>query len=180
MESKDKKEIEQALKIGASKSFIYENYSQRLDNVELTKFLASRPGLEIKKKLRPLNIFLIILWSIIFLAELLSLFDEFILEGVIFSTITGYILLRVARFDGNIYLSSSFWGLWGIIYSLGSSLYLADQDLADPDLVLAFWSIGIIYVIIALTSYIIRKLAFPYYKWFTPKKDERGNFRYEK
>lgn len=177
-----KKEILMHLKTGKTKNEIYEKYCLKSDDQMLRKILASRPSPNIKNGNKIIHKIICSIWILIFIMELLGLID--LVNGldirVIFSlAVTTYILIQLLRFNGNAFLPSMVWLIYGIINSVKEINTLSMHDIDYDAIVIA----TCIYILVALITIgltsIVRKNVFGHYQWFKPKLDNTNKIIFQ-
>lgn len=175
LSSADKKRIDQALKDGAQKHELLLEFSTVYDQDILRRHLASRPTKADRYDLRFLNPILLVLLVPFILVEILGHIADFEPLSIVQIAVSIYIAFRVRHLDGDIYLPSMIWAVFGILNLLRETGKDPSFTLTDPLVqAILIWMVGI-----AVVSWMIRRIAFSHYDWFKPRKDSSGNYLFE-
>jgi hypothetical protein len=178
-----KSEIIKGLKNGKSKDELYEEYSQTMDDNLLRRALASTPSTELKEKFRTLNktvCWILILFFALELLGSLESFDNFDLKGLFSLAISAYLIIQLWKFNGDVYLPTIFWLIWGMLNSV-KELSRLPKDEPDYQFLLVFsWCYGLILFVVIVMIWVIRKNVFAYYNWFKPALDDSNRIVFQK
>ncbi|EPR73620.1 hypothetical protein ADIWIN_1257 [Winogradskyella psychrotolerans RS-3] len=182
MTEKDiKREIVNKISQGDSKTVIYNNYKDRMDDENLRRFLATRPSYILWKKFKKSHLLLSIIWAFYLLFELIVIFDlliQFNIVTFISLLLSIYITINIWKFDGRFFLLGILWFVVTIFRSFNELGSVLIND--DYKFVLVFILIYTSILTLGIyLMYAIRKHVFYYIKWFKPILNEEGEVQYE-
>lgn len=175
--------IVEQLKQGKSKLEIYNELEAYSQNKNLRRILASIPTKLERKNNRILHKLISFLWIILFITELMTLFDfyiQFDIKALISFAITTYLMTQIFRFNGDILLPSTIWLGWAILNFIMELLELPKSDPDFEIVLIVGWVYMVIFAIAITLTLILRNRVFGYYKWFRPKTTSNGQPMFQK
>jgi hypothetical protein len=139
-EQEIKSEIIEKLNQGTSKSILYNEFKDKINDESLRKILASRPSYELKFK--KAHLIISIIWGFFILLELIGTLDlivSFSIKYFISLILSIYITINIWKFDGRFFLPGIIWFVFTIFnsYSELNSIYEHDSDY-DIILIISF------------------------------------------
>lgn len=170
------------LKKGKSKTEIYEEFSPTSVDKELRRILASRPSQNTGKSQRIIHKVICWIWILIFIAELLGLFDLFVnfdIKVLASFAITTYLLIQLWKFNGDVFLPSIIWLIWGMFNNLQELINLPKDDIDYDAIIIISWSYMLIMIVAIGLTYLVRKNVFSYYNWFKPAIDNKNQIVFQ-
>lgn len=181
-EQKIKSEIAKKLNQGVSKSTLYNQFKDEINDESLRKILASRPSYDLKLKFKTSHLILSIIWAFFILVELLGLVDltvSFDIKLLLSLGISLYITINIWKFDARFLLPGIIWFVFTIFnaFSELNSFYQYDSDY-DMILMISM-AYSLILAVGIYLMYTIRKNVFSYYNWFQPVLNPENEMQYE-
>lgn len=176
-----KAEIITKINKGISKSDLYAQFKDDINDRTLRKLLASRPSYTLKKKYKNTYILLFIIWGLFILLELLGIFDlimSFNIKTLISLSVSLFLAFKIWDFDGRFLIPGIIWFGLSII---NAYLQLDSANIGDSDygiILIVLFVYTILLSIGIYLMYILKKNVFYYYKWnqLIQKPDENINF----
>ncbi len=182
-EKEIKSEITEKLKQGTSKSFLYDQFKDKIKDEALRRILASSPTYEQRLKFKIMHLILSIIWGLFILLELIGILDfiiSFDIKLVFSMIISIYITINIWKFDGRFFIPGIVWFAITILYSFFeiNSIY---QDDPYYNLILIITSgYSLILVVGIYLMHHIKKNVFSYLKWFQPTLNRDDEIQFEK
>lgn len=183
-EKEIKSEINEKLNQGTSKSILYDQFKNEINDELLRKFLAYRPSYELKLKFKKMHLILSIIWGIFILLEIIGLLDVFVsfdIKTVFSLCISIYIAFHIWNFDGRYLLPGIIWFVFTIFNLFRELNSVFEYDAANYGAILVITCIySLILVVGIYLMYYIRKNVFSYFEWFQPLLNQDGEIQFEK
>lgn len=191
MNRKELRNIARALSDGESKSVVYHKYQSLIPDDELRSVLAQKSTLSQRNDSKMLFGFLKFIWVIFCLFELAGIVDLFYASNFnqALSTIISLIItlgLCVSVFKGHVlgFSGGMVWFSLGIIRNFSDLFSTTPQELGllPSEMIwvyAVFFSLILLDVIGLGIMKQLKKRWFPYFGFFTPRRDSSGRIVYE-
>lgn len=178
-----KSEIIDKINQGTSKSELFDQYKDNVEEKSLRIILASRPSYELKQKFKKEHLILSIIWGLFILLELIGILDSIVsfdLKYLFSLIISIYITINIWKFDGRFFLPGIIWFIFTIFNSFRelNSIYQYDPDYGI--LLITTLVYSLILVIGIYLKYYIKKNVFSYFNWFQQILNRDDDIKFEK